>query len=74
MAGRNTPPRVIPASPSYRKWGTEFCARAPEAISVLGMRPPPFEVRGGLDAIPQGFEDMKANKVSGKRLVYKVAE
>lgn len=74
MAGRNSPPRIIPAAPSDRKWGAELCARTPEFITVLGIRAPPFEVRGGLDAIPQGFEDMKANKVSGKRLVYKVSE
>lgn len=45
----------------------------PELVESYGVKGNPVEIRGGLEAVPQGFADMKAGKVSGKKFVYKVA-
>lgn len=34
--------------------------------------PNPLDVRSGIEDIIQGLEELKAGKVSGKKLVYKI--
>jgi hypothetical protein len=45
-----------------RKFGADIMSHTPELITKYG-----------LETVPQGFADMKAGKVSGKKFVYKVA-
>lgn len=63
---------LIPAIPQERDFFAELCAKTPEYISVFGIRPPPLEERQGLDVITAAFEEMKAGKISGKRIVFKI--
>jgi len=62
----------LPALPEEREWFKQLIAKTPEFISVLGIKPAPYEVKGGLEDIPAGFDLMKDGKVSAQRLVYKV--
>ncbi|KAL7420011.1 hypothetical protein Q5752_004975 [Cryptotrichosporon argae] len=60
-------------SASDRAFHVELCKHTPEYFAKHGLRAPPVKIRGGLEDIPAGFEEMKAGKVSGTRLVYKIA-
>jgi NADPH:quinone reductase-like Zn-dependent oxidoreductase len=53
-----------------KRWGG-LAARLFEEKKVI---PHPIEVRGGLEDITQGLDDMEAKRVSGKKLVYRVAD
>lgn len=70
---RGAPPAPLPALPHEREWFAELCKRTPAFIEADHIRPPPLELRGGLEDINQGFEDMKAGKISAKRIVYQIA-
>lgn len=61
----------LPAMPKDLKFHEELVERIPEYIE-LGFKAPPIEVRGGLNDISQGLEDMKNGKLSGKRYVYTI--
>jgi hypothetical protein len=69
---REGPEIPLPALPDQRAWFAELVAKTPEFIEVLGIRPAPYIIRGGLEDIPAGFADMQAGKVSAQRLVYKI--
>ncbi|WVR04937.1 hypothetical protein IAU60_001949 [Kwoniella sp. DSM 27419] len=63
----------IPYSADDHAFGKKIYAATPELITKYGIKPNPTHIRGGLDDITAGFEDMKAGKVSGRKLVYKIA-
>lgn len=56
-----------------RKFGADIMSHTPELITKYGIKGNAIDLRGGLETVPQGFADMKAGKVSGKKFVYKVA-
>lgn len=45
-----------------------------ELLAALALKPNPIEVLGGLEKVSGGFDLMRANKVSGKKLVVRVQE
>ncbi|ORX35746.1 chaperonin 10-like protein [Kockovaella imperatae] len=63
----------MPAKPEDLKWFTDFCERSPEFIEKHDIKGNPVDLRQGLENINQGLDEMKAGKVSGKKLVYKIA-
>ena len=63
----------LPAIPENRKFGTVAYAKTPEIITTYDIKPNPLEIRGGLDDINAGLIDMSEGKVSGKKLIYKIA-
>jgi len=65
-------PNKIPASESDRAFGVEVNQRTPELIKKYGIKSNPIVIKGGMETIKDGFEEMKAGKVSGKKLVYKI--
>lgn len=62
----------VPASQTDYEFGSKFWKVSQELINSGKIKPHPTEVRGGLESVPQGLEDLKAGKVSGVKLVYKV--
>lgn len=62
-----------PASKEDWDFGVKFWRLSEDLINSGKIKTHPAEVRpGGLDAIPQGLQDLKDGKVSGVKLVYKV--
>ncbi|WWC61459.1 uncharacterized protein I303_104043 [Kwoniella dejecticola CBS 10117] len=66
-------PTIISAAPADRAFGVKFFGATPEFVTKYGIKSNPVAVRGGLDTITDGFEELKANKVSGQKLVHKIA-
>ncbi|WOO81145.1 Trans-enoyl reductase [Vanrija pseudolonga] len=46
-------------------------AQLPAFIDA-GLKPIPVDLRSGLERIPEGLDELRAGKVSGKKLVYKI--
>lgn len=63
---------AIPAIPSHWEFGVKFWRAAAELINSGKIKPHPTIVRKGIENIPQGLEDLRNNKVSGKKLVYTI--
>ncbi|WWD15642.1 hypothetical protein CI109_100064 [Kwoniella shandongensis] len=64
---------IIPANPEDRKLGAAIAAHSNEVITKYKIKANPVVIRGTLDDVTSGFEDMKNGEVSGKKLVYKIA-
>jgi NADPH-dependent curcumin reductase CurA len=63
----------FPASQEDFEFGVKFWRISEDLINSGKIKPHKTEVRpGGLEAIPQGLQDLKDGKVSGVKLVYKV--
>ncbi|KIW13878.1 hypothetical protein PV08_06659 [Exophiala spinifera] len=63
----------IPALPEDFEFAKKFTSITEKLLAEGKLKTHAEEVRGGgLDAVPQGLEDLKAGKVSGKKLVYKI--
>jgi NADPH:quinone reductase-like Zn-dependent oxidoreductase len=63
----------FPASQTDWEFAVKFWRLSEELINSGKIRAHKAEVReGGLDAIPQGLQDLKENKVSGVKLVYQI--
>jgi hypothetical protein len=58
-----------PATEATRRFGADIMARTPDLIKA-GVRSNPVEVRGGLEAVPQGFADMQVSAHSRSCTVY----
>nr|XP_019013228.1 uncharacterized protein I206_01293 [Kwoniella pini CBS 10737]OCF52009.1 hypothetical protein I206_01293 [Kwoniella pini CBS 10737] len=54
-------PNIIPALPADRAFGAKFYAATPEFITKYGIKPNPIALRGGLDTITSGFEELKVS-------------
>lgn len=65
----------LPAMPEDNEWYQDLIKRAEgEQGWMTEIKANPVDLRdGGLDGITDGFELMRQNKVSGKKLVYKVS-
>ncbi|WWD01748.1 hypothetical protein V866_008694 [Kwoniella sp. B9012] len=66
-------PMIIPAVQDHYEFGKEVLKQTPEWITKYGFKANPIELRHGLEAIPQGLQDQKDGKISGKKVVYKIA-
>lgn len=61
------------ARPQDFEFGKRFWDLSLPLLAEGKVIPHPGEIRsGGLESIPQGLEDLKAGRVSGKKLVYRV--
>ncbi|KAF2267352.1 GroES-like protein [Lojkania enalia] len=61
-----------PASKEDFDFAVNFLNISEELINSGKIKPHPTHVRGGLDEIPQGLEDLRAGKASGAKFVYKI--
>ncbi|WWD15860.1 hypothetical protein CI109_100284 [Kwoniella shandongensis] len=66
-------PNTVPASEHDHEFGKAIFANTAELITKHGIKANPVSIRGGLDDVSDGFKEMQAGKVSGKKLVYKIA-
>jgi NADPH:quinone reductase-like Zn-dependent oxidoreductase len=66
--------RDWPAVPEDEAFGADAYARSADMIKKYNIRANPIDHRNGLDAIVDGLEHMKQGKVSGKKLIYKIAQ
>lgn len=66
--------RDWPAVPEDEAFAADAWARSADLIKKYNIRANPVDHRNGLDAIPEGLEHMKQGKVSGKKLIYKIAQ
>lgn len=62
----------FPASQEDFEFGVKFWRAAADLINSGKIKTHPTIVRKGLDNIAQGLQDLKDNKVSGKKLVYTI--
>jgi NADPH:quinone reductase-like Zn-dependent oxidoreductase len=63
----------FPANQGDWEFAAGFWRLSEELVNSGKIRAHRAEVReGGLDAIPQGLQDLKENKVSGVKLVYQI--
>jgi len=60
--------------PEDREFSHDAWAKSADLIKTYNIRPNPIDHRGGLDSIAEGLEHMKSGKVSGKKLIYKIAQ
>ena len=58
-----------------RRFGKMFWGLAGKLLAEKKVKVHPVDVRpGGLKGVLEGMEEMRQGKVSGKKLVYKVAD
>ncbi|KAF2624513.1 zinc-binding oxidoreductase ToxD [Macroventuria anomochaeta] len=62
----------VPAKPEDYEFGVKFWKAAEELFNSGKIKAHPTLVRDGLEGVPQGLNDLKDGKVSGKKLVYRV--
>jgi NADPH:quinone reductase-like Zn-dependent oxidoreductase len=62
----------VQASQEDYDFGAKFWKQAEEWLNSGKLKTHPVEVRNGLEGVPQGLQDLKDNKVSGVKLVYRV--
>ncbi|WWC85193.1 uncharacterized protein L201_000052 [Kwoniella dendrophila CBS 6074] len=66
-------PTIIPAIPSDREFGVGFFEKTAESITKFDIKANPLDIRQGLESVPKGLENQRDGKVSGKKIVYKIA-
>ncbi|WVN88001.1 uncharacterized protein L203_103199 [Cryptococcus depauperatus CBS 7841] len=64
---------TIPASKEDREFGVKIYKKTPELIVKYGLKPNPIEIKGGFDDVLEGLDDLKNGRVSGKKVVMKIA-
>lgn len=62
-----------PAKPDEHAFGVEAVQHTAEMITKFGIKANPVKLRGGLEAVLDGFDDMRQGKISAQKLVYKIA-
>lgn len=64
-----------PASQEDFEWAKKFMALTEYLLAEGRLRPHKETVRsGGLEGALQGLDDLRNNKVSGEKLVYRIAD
>ena len=63
---------MFPASQEDFEFAVKFWRASADLINSGKIKPHPALVRKGLEGIPQGLDDLKNNRVSGKKLVYTI--
>lgn len=67
--------KELPASPTDFKFATDFWALSEQLLKEGKIKAHPVDVRpGGLKGLLDGLDLLRKNKVSGKKVVYRVAE
>ena len=67
--------RYYAAAPADYETATAYIRRLPELLSSGVLKPVPHRLMpGGLKKIGEGFAELKAGRVKGEKLVYRVAE
>jgi NADPH:quinone reductase-like Zn-dependent oxidoreductase len=61
-----------PADSEEHEAAKNFWAEAQKLFEQGKLKTHPTDVRNGIDGIPQGLDDLKEGKVSGKKLVYTI--
>lgn len=64
----------FPASKEDHEFGIAIAKYSPEVIKKYNIKPNPLKNMGGLDDIEAGLKHMQEGKVSGEKLVYKIAQ
>ncbi|CAD6575708.1 MAG: hypothetical protein TREMPRED_001474 [Tremellales sp. Tagirdzhanova-0007] len=62
----------IPAMPEDRVWYLDFVKAFPSFFTTYGVKANPVDLRHGMESIQAGMEELKAKKVSGKKITYKI--
>jgi NADPH:quinone reductase-like Zn-dependent oxidoreductase len=62
----------VPAKPEDYEFGVKFWKAAEGLLNSGKIKTHPTLVKDGLEGVPQGLNDLKDGKVSGKKLVYRV--
>ena len=63
----------FPASREDLEFSMAFAGLSERLLAQGIIRPHPVDLReGGLEAVPQGIEDLRAKKISGKKIAVKV--
>ena len=66
--------RYYPTVPADYEVGTAYLRRLPELLRSGAFQPVPHRLmEGGLGEIGQGFAELRAGRVKGEKLVYRVA-
>ncbi|QIW95910.1 hypothetical protein AMS68_001428 [Peltaster fructicola] len=64
----------LPAMPQDREFGQKFWSLSEKLLSAGSVKVHPTDVRkGGLEGVKEGLAELKSGKVSGVKLVYKIA-
>lgn len=72
-APRSEEHQIWPVKPKDRAFGEEIFRKTPELIAKYNIRPNPILMRGGFEDIEEGLKDLQNGKISGKKLVIKIA-
>lgn len=68
-------PNEISAKPEDYEFGVKFWALAQELLASGKIKPHPHRVwPGGLEGIPEGLKSLEEEKVSGYKIVYRIAD
>lgn len=73
FGGRKVASSIWPASETDYQFGVEAYKETPGLIAK-GIKPPAGDIRGGLEDIAAGLVELKAGKIRGKRLEFKIAD
>ena len=66
---------TIPANPKHYEFATKFFRLVEGLLAEDKLKPHPIEIRPhGLGGVLSGLEDLRSEKVSGKKLVYRIAD
>lgn len=66
---------TVPADPTHYEFATKFFALAAGLLDQGKLKSHPIEVRSqGLAGVISGLEDLRNGRVSGKKLVYRIAD
>jgi D-arabinose 1-dehydrogenase-like Zn-dependent alcohol dehydrogenase len=65
---------VYPAKPEDFEFCRDFVPIVERLVAEGKVKPHRLEVRGGLGDINAGLKELKAGKVSGKKLVYRIGQ
>lgn len=76
MIGEETPVggNVLPAKPEDFEFMKAFLAVAERLLAEGKYKCYPTVKAGGLGGVPDGLNDLRQGRVSGQKLVYRVAE
>lgn len=68
-------PFDFPANPEHRKNAAVYCKLIEGVVAKSGLKPNPTRMfPHGLASIPDGFEYMRAGKVSAEKITYRIAD
>lgn len=60
---------IMHQTPEEKALGPRFFKLASKLLEEGKIKPPPYEVREGLEGALQGIDDLRQGKISGKKIV-----